>query len=115
MVEARGTRRVVSGEGVRSQAGPPGSRTREGNDRGGAGGEPRPDFGPIRRGRQAGNSAANARVEERERGHQEVPVYVGISPRLWTSRSPYGIHPLVVPADDHEMPVHGSLQGTGIA
>src|SRR2546430_1230473 len=115
MVEARGTRRVVSGEGVRSQAGPPGSRTREGNDRGGAGGEARPDFGPIRGGRQTGNSAANARVEDREPGHQQGPVQGGIARRLWTPRSPSESRSRWGPAADQRMPNRGTPHGTGAA
>src|SRR6266446_1285732 len=74
MVQARIVFGVASPEHARGKAGALGSGSGKGNDRGGAGKQRGADLRSRRRGGQAGDSAANARVKDLEPGYQQTSV-----------------------------------------
>src|SRR2546427_8549387 len=74
MVQARTVLGIVSPEQARGKAGALGSGSGKGNDRGGAGKQRGEDLRFSRRGGQAWDSAANARVKDLEPGYQQTPV-----------------------------------------
>src|SRR5438105_15926914 len=82
MVQARTVLGIVSPEHARGKAGALGSGSGKGNDRGGAGKQRGEDLRSSRRGGQAWDSAANARVKDLERGYQPASV------QDWVRRCP---------------------------
>src|ERR1700739_4316900 len=80
MVQARIVLGRAAAERATKKTGTVGSGSGKGNDRDGAGGQRGPGFWPIRRGGQARDSAANARVEDRQ------PRYQQASAQVWVTR-----------------------------
>src|ERR1700730_16167740 len=74
MVQARIVFGVASPEQARGKAGALGSGSGKGNDRGGAGKQRGEDLRSSRRGGQAGESAAKARVKNLEPGDHQTSV-----------------------------------------